>query len=529
MVALLLCSSAAMAQTGLTIDDPIQWAGEQSRPIKPAKLLAGEQWQSYRSNLVASEGHYAHAKVAYLEPRVAEIVTQSNKAFDTARKLKGAAVEHLMDDFYAKDGWEKLPSKVGPQGIDGLYVKRSPKGRILSWFVAEAKSGTSKLGMTKYGKQLSPEWIGKKLQDLETAYSKNPTPENLKNLEDVRALKTATQRASREFRVEITKNADGKTVCRITQTFASGKRAAAVTDVDMTKVKNNPMRKKVLDYYAKAAVEDGKCSVAVAKKMVKALDVDFQQGVISSDSDAWHSVKKSIDKVSKPASVRAKSPKIASRFPGIKGVGAIALASEGTVILINDLINDRLSWQTAGAISMVAATTVSVPLLTQGAGTAAQRLASFMGYADDVAKTAAGATTKTLGGVFSGVAFAVGTYQMWDYISEYNNGNMTRQDMLVKTSLAAIPVAYSVAVAATTTILASASAGASAGATAGSAGGPIGTGIGIGIGVGLGALCGVGIVVYDYFTAEARQAAILVEERHWAEVAEARLREQRNR
>ena len=106
---------------------------------------------------------------------------------------------------------------------------------------------------------------------------------------------------------------------------------------------------------------------------------------------------------------------------------------------------------------------------------------------------------------------------------------MTRQDMLVKTSLAAIPVAYSVAVAATTTILASASAGASAGATAGSAGGPIGTGIGIGIGVGLGALCGVGIVVYDYFTAEARQAAILVEERHWAEVAEARLREQRNR
>lgn len=691
LVALLLCSNAALAQTGLLIDDPITWAWGQERPIKPAKLLASEQWQSYKSNLVASEGHYARAKVAYYEPRMAEIVTQSNKAFDTARKLKGAAVERFMDAFYAKDGWEKLPSKVGPQGIDGLYVKRSPNGRILPWFVADAKSGTSKLGMTKYGeqlspewieqklqelkaaysknptpenlrnledvsalkpemqrasrefrveirknadgnpvcritqkyidgsladaitdidlvkntpmrtmvlkmyedsaiydfgysaadakkivrdlekgfkdgsvtcdsdvykclakakkanavedylmddfyakdgwekltskvgpqgidglyvkrspegrillwfvaetksgisklgmikygKQLSPEWIDKKLQALETAYSKNPTPANLRNLEDMRALKTATQRAPREFQPEIMRDADGKIVCRITQTCTRGSRAITVTDIDMTKVKNNPMRRMVLDCYEKSAIEDYGYSVVKAKEIVKTLDEEFRKRTIACDADAVRALKKSI-------------PTTKCGFPAMKYAGPIAIASEISLIVANDLSKEGLSKQTAYALASYTGVAVGVPAVIHGAGVAAQHLSRWGGASMGMAKTVGGVTTKTLGGVFGAAAVGLGAYQIYDFVSEYYAGNISQQEMLVKTTLTAIPlVAFAV--------------GEKFGLK------------GMAIAAGVGLLCGGAWITYDDYIAEERKALSLEEERYWARMAEKRL------
>lgn len=92
-----------------------------------------------------------------------------NQSIAAYRTTVGVLGESFMDHYFelkSSGGWEKIPSKIGPQGIDGLYVRRNRAGVITDVQVVESKYGTSALSNTKYGMQMSHEWVNKKIADL---------------------------------------------------------------------------------------------------------------------------------------------------------------------------------------------------------------------------------------------------------------------------------------------------------------------------------------------------------------------------
>lgn len=96
-------------------------------------------------------------------------------------KLKGDIAENLMDTYFLKNGWKKLEGEVGCNGIDGLYVKFDKEGNITQVMVVESKYGTSQLGKTQSGTQMSKEWLLKKLDDL---IQKNPDNPHYKQIKE---------------------------------------------------------------------------------------------------------------------------------------------------------------------------------------------------------------------------------------------------------------------------------------------------------------------------------------------------------
>jgi len=83
---------------------------------------------------------------------------------------RGIIAEHIGDADMAKKGYEKLNGSLtkltdSPKGagIDGLWKKTGPP---TEYVVTDAKYGKSGLGSTKYGDQLSNEWINHHLKSL---------------------------------------------------------------------------------------------------------------------------------------------------------------------------------------------------------------------------------------------------------------------------------------------------------------------------------------------------------------------------
>jgi Holliday junction resolvase-like predicted endonuclease len=81
--------------------------------------------------------------------------------------------ERLAASYLEAKGFEVLPGQTsGGQGIDLVAIKRGPDGRVVDLRFVEVKtryggaSATSRLKTTKFGKQLSREWIGRKLWEL---------------------------------------------------------------------------------------------------------------------------------------------------------------------------------------------------------------------------------------------------------------------------------------------------------------------------------------------------------------------------
>lgn len=89
-----------------------------------------------------------------------------NQSLATYRTTVGDLTEFFMDDYFSLQGWEKVPSKIGSQGIDGLYIKKNSAGRITQVLVCESKYGSSTLSMTRHGKQMSHEWVVQKIREL---------------------------------------------------------------------------------------------------------------------------------------------------------------------------------------------------------------------------------------------------------------------------------------------------------------------------------------------------------------------------
>lgn len=59
-----------------------------------------------------------------------------------------------------------VTARLGRQGIDGLYVKYNENGQPQKLMVAESKYGSSSLGLTKDGWQLSIAYLSAKYHHL---------------------------------------------------------------------------------------------------------------------------------------------------------------------------------------------------------------------------------------------------------------------------------------------------------------------------------------------------------------------------
>ena len=92
------------------------------------------------------------------------------------RLTKGAFGERLVtENIISKvlsDGkWKSISPRMGPQGIDHIFLKLDPKTNLpKSLMVGETKYGTSRLGDTKDGKQMSLNWTNKRLYALGKRY-----------------------------------------------------------------------------------------------------------------------------------------------------------------------------------------------------------------------------------------------------------------------------------------------------------------------------------------------------------------------
>jgi hypothetical protein len=115
-----------------------------------------------------------------LKEKIEQKCLECNEA--NINKIKGNISENLMDVYFKKSGWSKLEGEIGANGIDGLYVKKDKDGNIADVLVVESKYNTSQLGDTKDGKQMSKDWIIKKLDNLEKAYPDNQDYSQIKTL-----------------------------------------------------------------------------------------------------------------------------------------------------------------------------------------------------------------------------------------------------------------------------------------------------------------------------------------------------------
>jgi hypothetical protein len=92
--------------------------------------------------------------------------------------LKGAVTEDLMDESITKGilrstgKWVSgTPARTGNQGIDGIFFRTDRYGNIRSLYVVEAKYGSSHLGNTLSGKQMSQEWTSPRLRQTGQMYA----------------------------------------------------------------------------------------------------------------------------------------------------------------------------------------------------------------------------------------------------------------------------------------------------------------------------------------------------------------------
>ena len=128
--------------------------------IKPDLRSTVPAWQvpstAFKMGLVstailsASEPESALARASLLTPR-----------------LHGNVGEAFVNSqLHTTGGWKPIPPRHGPQGIDHVWIKYDPSGRPVDMIVGETKFGTSRLGMTKSGRQMSVSWKSKRLASL---------------------------------------------------------------------------------------------------------------------------------------------------------------------------------------------------------------------------------------------------------------------------------------------------------------------------------------------------------------------------
>jgi uncharacterized Zn-binding protein involved in type VI secretion len=129
-------------------------------PVVTTATVPAEGLKAWMGTSAAHGPFPGGATQVYVPPGTLPIATQS------AAK-KGIFGEYCADQLMHSLGFEKLngpttqigDSPKGP-GIDGVYKNTNPPPQ---YAIAEAKYGTSKLGNTKSGRQMSPKWVDQRL------------------------------------------------------------------------------------------------------------------------------------------------------------------------------------------------------------------------------------------------------------------------------------------------------------------------------------------------------------------------------
>lgn len=135
------------------------WSAEQpADPVVSTATVPAEGLKAWIGT--ASAGKFAQATQVYVPPGTLPVANQS-----TAKK--GIFGEYCADQLMKSLGFEKmngplteLTDKPKGPGIDGVYKNTNPPP---AYVVADAKYGSSTLGNTNSGKQMSPKWIDQRL------------------------------------------------------------------------------------------------------------------------------------------------------------------------------------------------------------------------------------------------------------------------------------------------------------------------------------------------------------------------------
>lgn len=138
---------------------------------------SSDGWRAHPATASIS-GEVARLTAGRAARRLATILFEGPTGSPYAMNVvKGGVTEGLMQRLFAESFLENsgrwqaaTPTRIGGRGIDGLYVRLARDGRIRSVLVAEAKYGTSRLGSTLCGVQMSDGWVRDRLAQTATLY-----------------------------------------------------------------------------------------------------------------------------------------------------------------------------------------------------------------------------------------------------------------------------------------------------------------------------------------------------------------------
>lgn len=465
-------------------------------------IISSRSWQKYGQGMVSFFGDSVEAerRLAHSKTQVRVAAKSNNVAFTKGLHVKGDLSEILMDDFYEKDGWEKLEGKRGRQGFDGLYVKRDAHGRIKEWMPVDAKSGSAKLGDTKRGRQMSPEWIKGNREDLialaEGDYAKNPTPENKARLDDLKSLSEKKMRKPRIFntKIEVT---GGKSCFVMRQMDVDGNVLSTAPPVDMQLARGNKYRKKVL-----AATKDAlKVNrISASDDITRKLDAAMKKGIITSDSDFHRFLQTNINNSPFRESI--------ARKHGYSLHGQTMPMEGGRWKKMVDIAGNFMDskWVRGASVAFDPAG-YAVESSAKYAGSYVARHV-YGSATSQAAKQAALRYTAQFAQIgMAGVEVVASAWTLADAYNRYNAGEITQTAFMVEGSAAVVAGAGGLFFTCTEW---GAGIGTAICPGAGSFAGAV-------VGAGIGAVCAVGVVAYNWWEGSERQELAELEARLRAE------------
>ena len=157
-----------------------------------------EQFSRYRFAKTIQENNEFVSETSLLSSSIAGVTTSAYVADSTKymapllhagppatfwgmTAIKGAFTENVMQralisGAFEATSWSSVtPHRIGNQGIDGLFFRTDHNGNLRNLMVAEAKYGSSELGKTKTGLQMSRKWTSPRLQNTANNYEKLAT------------------------------------------------------------------------------------------------------------------------------------------------------------------------------------------------------------------------------------------------------------------------------------------------------------------------------------------------------------------
>ena len=110
----------------------------------------------------------------HLEQSIVLDVISGDRLVRQTRGIIGEAnTDEFMLSYLNRNGktvWHSMTPRTGPQGIDHVYVKYNRFGTPVDMYIAESKYGSSRLGVTADGRQMSSSWSKQRLEKLGRRY-----------------------------------------------------------------------------------------------------------------------------------------------------------------------------------------------------------------------------------------------------------------------------------------------------------------------------------------------------------------------